>query len=72
MPVHAICPSLQCQKILELPDDARGREVNCRYCGMRFRVPRIRRRPIEINPQSIEAQPEPADSRGGGVIYVGG
>jgi hypothetical protein len=50
MSVHAICPNLRCQKILELPDDVRGHEVTCRYCSMLFRVPRIRRRPLRVAP----------------------
>lgn len=53
MPIHAICPSLRCRRILELPESVRGHEVNCRYCGMHFRVPQIRRRPIRTHPQSI-------------------
>ena len=47
MAVHVICPSLRCRKILELPDDVRGRAVTCRYCSMQFRVPQIRRRPLD-------------------------
>jgi DNA-directed RNA polymerase subunit RPC12/RpoP len=53
MPVYAICPSLKCKKILELPENVRGREVNCRYCGMHFRVPQIRRRPLHTYPQPV-------------------
>ena len=42
MAVHAICPSIRCQKILTLNDDVRGTVVTCRYCNMVFRVPRTR------------------------------
>ena len=57
MAVHVICPSLRCRKILELPDDVRGRAVTCRYCSMEFRVPQIRRRPLDTSsPMSIPAQ----------------
>jgi hypothetical protein len=43
MPIHVICPSLKCRKILSMPEDVRGSLVKCRYCEMEFRVPRINR-----------------------------
>ena len=57
MAVHVICPSLRCRKILELPDNVRGRTVTCRYCSMEFRVPQIRRRPLDADrPGIVSAQ----------------
>jgi hypothetical protein len=43
MTVHVICPSLQCRKVLTLPEEVRGTNVTCRYCQMQFRVPDLRR-----------------------------
>ena len=46
MAVHVICPSLRCRKILSFGDEVRGRNVECRYCQMQFRVPQLRK-PVE-------------------------
>jgi hypothetical protein len=55
MSFHVICPSLRCRKIVTLPDESRGQQVSCRYCGMEFRVPQIRRRTQTVPPSQVVA-----------------
>ena len=37
--VRIICPNLACQKLLAVPEMARGEVVRCRGCGANIRVP---------------------------------
>lgn len=39
MAVTLICPNLRCRAILQVPDKARGKRVQCGKCGNRFIVP---------------------------------
>jgi hypothetical protein len=59
MSFHVICPSLRCRKILSLADEARGSLVSCRYCGMDFRVPQIRRRRETVPPTHVPPRQDP-------------
>ena len=33
------CPNLSCQRVLAVPQTARGRLVRCRACGNTLRIP---------------------------------
>jgi hypothetical protein len=61
MSVHLICPSLKCRKILTMSDDVRGALVNCRYCGMQFRVPRPNRPHMAV-PAVVNGSATPASA----------
>ena len=37
--IRIMCPNLSCQRILAVPEQARGRIVRCRMCGMNIRIP---------------------------------
>jgi hypothetical protein len=37
--VRIICPNLACQRLLAVPEMARGEVVRCRGCGANIRVP---------------------------------
>ena len=37
--IRVICPNLKCRAILSAPEHARGRNVRCRMCGMKVRIP---------------------------------
>ena len=34
-----MCPNLSCQRILVVPEGARGKVVRCSMCGMNIRIP---------------------------------
>jgi ribosomal protein S27E len=52
--IRIMCPNLSCQRILAVPEQARGRIVRCRVCGMNIRIPTGK--PAEPQPQ----KPPPA------------
>lgn len=37
--MRMMCPNLSCQRILAVPELARGKVVRCRSCGTNVRVP---------------------------------
>ncbi|MBT8485437.1 MAG: hypothetical protein KJO43_07645 [Phycisphaerae bacterium] len=37
--LRIMCPNLACQRILTVPDHARGKLVRCRSCSMTVRIP---------------------------------
>ena len=37
--IRIMCPNLSCQRILAIPEAARGKLVRCRACGMNIRIP---------------------------------
>ncbi len=37
--IRIICPNLACQKLLAVPEMARGEVVRCRGCGSNIKVP---------------------------------
>lgn len=37
--VRVMCPNLRCRSILAVPNEARGKMVRCRSCGMNIMVP---------------------------------
>jgi hypothetical protein len=40
--IRIMCPNLSCQRILAVPEQARGRIVRCRVCGMNIRIPQAK------------------------------
>ena len=37
--IRIMCPNLSCQRVLVVPEAARGKVVRCRMCGMNIRIP---------------------------------
>lgn len=37
--IRIMCPNLGCQRILTVPNNARGKLVRCRSCSMTIRIP---------------------------------
>ena len=37
--LRIMCPSLQCRRVLAVPESARGRTVKCKNCGATVRIP---------------------------------
>ena len=52
--IRIMCPNLSCQRILAVPEQARGRIVRCRVCGMNIRIPEGK----APEPQQQKAAPE--------------
>lgn len=40
--IRIMCPNLGCQRVLAVPDHARGKLVRCRSCGTNIRIPVMR------------------------------
>lgn len=40
--IRIMCPNLGCQRVLAVPDRARGKLVRCRSCGTNIRIPAMR------------------------------
>ncbi|MAD78606.1 MAG: hypothetical protein CMJ51_04455 [Planctomycetaceae bacterium] len=40
--IRIMCPNLGCQRVLAVPDHARGKLVRCRSCGTNIRIPAMR------------------------------
>jgi hypothetical protein len=57
--IRIMCPNLSCQRILAVPDQARGRIVRCRVCGMNIRIPQAKTR----SETPVKAPAEDADSK---------
>ena len=45
MSATIICPNLKCRKILNVPDELRGKQVKCQHCQTVLRVPEGKRTP---------------------------
>ena len=54
-----MCPNLGCQRVLAVPDHARGKLVRCRSCGTNIRIPAERPLP-SLDPEPLE-MPEPQE-----------
>jgi uncharacterized protein YbaR (Trm112 family) len=39
MALQMICPNLLCRKFLTVPDESRGKTVQCEHCKQKFRIP---------------------------------
>ncbi|MGQ0628861.1 MAG: hypothetical protein ACT4PL_12275 [Phycisphaerales bacterium] len=37
--LRIMCPSLNCRKVLAIPQSARGKTVRCKICGTNIRIP---------------------------------
>jgi LSD1 subclass zinc finger protein len=51
--IRIMCPSIQCRKVLAVPEGARGKTVRCKYCRMTIKVPSA-----EPVPAASQAPPE--------------
>lgn len=56
--LRLMCPNLKCKAILSVPASARGKNVACRQCGMRVKIPTERK---EAPPSSQPAPAAPAE-----------
>ncbi len=50
-----ICPNLSCQRLLAVPEMARGEVVRCRGCGSTIKVPAGNAHPSGLSGQSEAA-----------------
>jgi LSD1 subclass zinc finger protein len=41
--IRIMCPNLSCQRILVVPEGARGKVVRCSMCGMNVRIPAVKK-----------------------------
>ena len=57
--IRIMCPNLGCQRVLAVPDHARGKLVRCRSCGTNIRIPAERPLP-SLDPEPLE-MPEPQE-----------
>ena len=48
--IRIMCPNLGCQRVLAVPDHARGKLVRCRSCGTNIRIPATRGVPSTAGP----------------------
>ena len=37
--IRFLCPRLRCRAILSVPESARGKDVRCKQCGARIKIP---------------------------------
>ncbi len=37
--IRIMCPNMSCQRVLAVPEGARGKVVRCRVCGMNVKIP---------------------------------
>ncbi len=49
--VRIKCPKLDCQRILAVPINARGKLVRCRNCGTNIRIPAAATKPVPKPPE---------------------
>lgn len=61
MPVQMLCPNLRCRRILSVPEQVRGKLVQCHHCSTLFRVPSTAARPAAPSNQPTETTPTATD-----------
>jgi RNase P subunit RPR2 len=44
--LRMVCPNLSCRTILSVPAEARGKDVRCRACGSKIRIPLAKAAPV--------------------------
>ena len=47
--IRIMCPNLGCQRILAVPEHARGKLVHCRSCSTNIRIPVMRNPEVPRN-----------------------
>ena len=47
--IRLICPNLTCRTILSVPAAARGKDVRCRACGSKLRIPQAKAAPTVVS-----------------------
>jgi len=52
--IRIMCPNLSCQRILVVPEGARGKVVRCSMCGMNVRIP-ARKKQEPVAPKKTPA-----------------
>ena len=55
--IRIMCPNLGCQRILAVPEHARGKLVRCRSCATNIRIPAMRN---PETPRNLGRSDEPA------------
>ena len=53
--IRLICPNLLCRTILSVPSGARGKDVRCRACGAKVRIPAPGGKPAPAKPAPAPA-----------------
>jgi hypothetical protein len=59
--IRIMCPNLSCQRVLAVPESARGKVVRCRACGINIKIPMPR-----LQAPSAPAKPAPDADAGDG------
>ncbi|MEO0475061.1 MAG: hypothetical protein AAF085_03685 [Planctomycetota bacterium] len=52
--VRLMCPNLRCRTLLAVPITARGKNVRCRLCGTKIKVPA---KPSAKKPEAVVEEP---------------
>ena len=55
--IRIMCPNLGCQRVLAVPEHARGKLVRCRSCSTNIRIPVMRSPDV---PRNLGASDEKA------------
>jgi len=58
--IRIMCPNLSCQRILVVPEGARGKVVRCSMCGMNIRIP-ARKKDNAVASKKAAAEPAEED-----------
>ena len=53
--VRLMCPNLSCQRVLAVPETARGQLVRCKNCGTTIRIPQPTAQKPVVPPPDEEA-----------------
>ena len=59
--IRIMCPNLSCQRVLAVPEAARGKVVRCRVCGMNIRIPAGKNAPETPAEPKAETKAEPKE-----------
>ncbi len=51
--IRLICPNLTCRTILSVPAAARGKDVRCRACGTKLRIPQAKSAPTSGSDEAV-------------------
>ena len=54
--IRIMCPNLSCQRILVVPEGARGKVVRCSMCGMNVRIP-VSKKADPVVPKKVAVAP---------------
>lgn len=65
--IRMICPNLTCRTILSVPATARGKDVRCRACGTKVRIPMPKPVAAPVAEDKTEDPKAPEDGKKAGA-----